>query len=144
MNRPWHRWLAFAACLAVLLGALGWMTVTLLRFEHAQNELQRQAQLEERVRLALWRMDSALTALVVEESSRPASAYQPAPAGAPATPSVLQGISAIGIRLHFQRGPDGAVTGFQLTNIDYTPEFEQSVEAKVIAQQRAIIVDAGS
>lgn len=31
-----------------------------------------------------------------------------------------------------------AVTGFQLTNIDYTPEFEQSVEAKVIAQQRAI------
>lgn len=31
-----------------------------------------------------------------------------------------------------------AVTGFQLTNIDYTTEFEQSVEAKVIAQQRAI------
>jgi prohibitin 2 len=31
-----------------------------------------------------------------------------------------------------------AVTGFQLTNIDYTAEFEQSVEAKVIAQQRAI------
>lgn len=30
------------------------------------------------------------------------------------------------------------VTGFQLTNIDYTTEFEQSVEAKVIAQQRAI------
>ena len=30
------------------------------------------------------------------------------------------------------------VTGFQLTNIDYTPEFEHSVEAKVVAQQRAI------
>lgn len=30
------------------------------------------------------------------------------------------------------------VTGFQLTNIDYTSEFERSVEAKVIAQQRAI------
>lgn len=30
------------------------------------------------------------------------------------------------------------VSGFQLTNIDYTAEFEQSVEAKVIAQQRAI------
>lgn len=30
------------------------------------------------------------------------------------------------------------VTGFQLTNIDYTREFEQSVEAKVIAVQNAI------
>jgi len=28
--------------------------------------------------------------------------------------------------------------GFQLTNIDYTPEFETAVEAKVIAQQKAI------
>ena len=33
---------------------------------------------------------------------------------------------------------DIQVTGFQLTNIDYTTEFEQSVEAKVIAQQKAI------
>lgn len=30
------------------------------------------------------------------------------------------------------------VTGFQITNIDYTPEFEHAVEAKVIAQQKAI------
>lgn len=30
------------------------------------------------------------------------------------------------------------VTGFQLTNIDYTTEFEHAVEAKVIAQQSAI------
>jgi prohibitin 2 len=30
------------------------------------------------------------------------------------------------------------VTGFQLTNIDYTQEFEHAVEAKVIAQQKAI------
>jgi prohibitin 2 len=30
------------------------------------------------------------------------------------------------------------MTGFQLTNIDYTPQFEQAVEAKVVAQQKAI------
>lgn len=30
------------------------------------------------------------------------------------------------------------VTGFQLTNIDYTQEFEHAVEQKVIAQQKAI------
>lgn len=36
------------------------------------------------------------------------------------------------------KGRNVIVTGFQLTNIDYTPEFEHSVEAKVIAQQKAI------
>lgn len=35
-------------------------------------------------------------------------------------------------------GRNVAVTGFQLTNIDYTPEFEHSVEAKVVAVQNAI------
>lgn len=30
------------------------------------------------------------------------------------------------------------LTGFQLTNIDYTTQFEKAVEAKVVAQQRAI------
>jgi signal transduction histidine kinase len=118
MNRPWHRWLVFASCLAVLLGALGWMTVTLLRFERAQTELQRQAQLEERVRLALWRMDSALTALVVEESARPASEYQRPPAAAP-TPFL--GLPSPGIRLRFQREPDGTLTSPQVP-ISATPE----------------------
>ena len=33
---------------------------------------------------------------------------------------------------------DVIVTNFQLTNIDYTPEFEHAVEAKVVAQQKAI------
>lgn len=33
---------------------------------------------------------------------------------------------------------DVIVTGFQLTNIDFTSEFEHAVEAKVIAQQKAI------
>jgi len=36
------------------------------------------------------------------------------------------------------RGRDIIVTAFQLTNIDYTSEFEHAVEAKVIAQQKAI------
>jgi signal transduction histidine kinase len=107
MTRPWHRWLIFAACLAILLGALGWMTGTLLRFERDRAEMLRQAHLEERVRLALWRMDSALAALIVEESARPAGAYEAAPSGAQPPPS-------LGIRLHFQREPDGTLTSPQV------------------------------
>ena len=76
MNRPWKVWLGFAVCLAVLLAAMGWMSVTTLRLDRAQREAARLAELEERARLALWRMDSTLTALFVEESARPANAYQ--------------------------------------------------------------------
>ncbi len=114
MNRPWYRWFAFAACFAVLLGALGWMTVTLLHFEQEQSAMLRQAQLEERVRLALWRMDSALTALIVEESARPASAYQTPPHGGSPVSTALQNFPSPGIRLRFQREPDGSLTSPQV------------------------------
>jgi len=79
MNRPFHIWLVFAACAFVLVGATTWMTATALRLEQAQADAQRAAEFEEKVRLALWRMDSLLTPIIVEETARPASHYQAAP-----------------------------------------------------------------
>ncbi len=76
MNRPLHIWSIFAVCAVVLLSAVTWVTATALRLEQAQGKAQRQAEFEEKVRLALWRMDSLLTALVVEESARPPSHYK--------------------------------------------------------------------
>ena len=77
MNRPLHIWVVFAVCAAVLGSVLGWVSVTTLRLDRAQATAAWEAEEEERVRLALWRMDSALTALIVEESARPADAYLP-------------------------------------------------------------------
>ena len=61
-------WLAFAAATAIVLAAMGWTTAAVLR-------LDRRAQLEENVRLALWRMDSALGPLVAAEQARPPDDY---------------------------------------------------------------------
>ncbi|MDY0169848.1 MAG: HAMP domain-containing sensor histidine kinase [Thermoguttaceae bacterium] len=77
MFRPWSIWLWFAFCLAVVLAAMGWASRAVLRLEEARRLAQYSAALEENVRLALWRMDTAVAPLLAEESARPHSAYQP-------------------------------------------------------------------
>lgn len=75
MSRTGRVWLAFAAGLAVVLSALAWVSVTALRLDSARRRADRQAAAEEKIRLALWRMDSALVPLIGRESAWPASAY---------------------------------------------------------------------
>lgn len=75
MKRPWQIAIVFGACLAVLLAALGWATAKLLELDRAEQMARGQAQHEEAVRLALWRMDSALGPLIAEESTRPYFTY---------------------------------------------------------------------
>lgn len=72
MNRPWLLWLSFVLCLAVVLSAMGWTTLTVLRFE---DNSRRQAAREENVRLALWRMDSSVAPLIAQEAAMPYFAY---------------------------------------------------------------------
>jgi signal transduction histidine kinase len=63
-------WIIFALCVTVGFAAMGWISLTVLK-------LDRQAQVEENVRLALWRMDSALAPLIAQETARPYFAYSP-------------------------------------------------------------------
>ena len=72
MKRSLHIWIIFALCLIVAFGAMGWVGLTMLRLD---RESQRHATLEENVRLALWRMESALAPLIAQESSRPYFVY---------------------------------------------------------------------
>ena len=121
MNRPWQIGRVFVACLAVVLAALGWTSHQVLR-------LDRQATQEEAVRLALWRMESALVSLVAQEATRPYFEYSPfyspdrayarmynneAGKGEVLIPSAILVQSSPYIRLHFQIGPDGALTSPQ-------------------------------
>lgn len=104
MKRPLHLWLAFAVCAAVLLGAVTWVTATAVKLQRAQTDAARQAQLEEKVRLALWRMDSLLAPLIVQESAWPVFAGHAEAGGRNAIPS------STNVLLHFQVGPDGNLT----------------------------------
>ena len=76
MKRPWLIATVFTLCLAILLVAMGWVSWTVLELQHAETDARREAVLEERVRLALWRMDSALGVLIARESGRPYFVYR--------------------------------------------------------------------
>jgi len=128
MNRPWHVWLIFGLCLAVVLGALGWITWKAVQLDRRQVEAKHQAALQENVRLALGRMEQNLTALVVRESGRPYfwySAFYPAERvytnmlnpiarGEVLVPSPLLTEPLQDVLLHFQIDPAGEFTSPQV------------------------------
>lgn len=122
MKQVTRIWLPFAVCLAVLLAAMGWLSLTVLRLDRAQAETQQRMLLEENVRLALWRMDSALAPLVAQESARNYFAYRTfLPADYPPLPPMIRELrrgeamsrspvvtqAPSRIVVHFQFQPDG-------------------------------------
>ncbi len=124
MKRSWLLWSGFWLCLAVVLAALGWVSVAVVRLDRAEAEARRLAEHEEKVRLALWRMDSAAAPLVARESARPHFAYR---AFLPANhafgramsgksrpdalvPSPLLGELPALVLAYFQFEPDGRLT----------------------------------
>jgi len=130
MRRPWHIAVTFALALGVVLAAMGWMTREALRLDRERTTARRLAAREEKVRLALWRMESAASAIVARENAWPDYAFQPfyhADHADPETaaarqtharpyplhPSPLLTEPVPLVRLHFQVDPDGAVTSPQ-------------------------------
>jgi len=128
MKRTWPIWASFGLCAAVLAAGMGWVTLTAVKLDRARAEARHQAALEESVRLALWRMDSALSALLARESARPYfsySAFSPAERaytrmfaeirrGDVMVPSPLLTSIPEHVLLHFQFGPDGEMTSPQV------------------------------
>jgi signal transduction histidine kinase len=130
MKRPALTWLTFVFFLALGFTAMAWMTRTVLRLDHAQARATAAAQLEENVRLALWRMDYAMSPVISQETARPYFEYSPVfPAeraytrmytelksGDVLVPSPLLSKPSASpyILLHFQVDPDGNVSSPQV------------------------------
>jgi len=83
MRTPSQYWFAFAAAWAVVLSAMGWLTLKALELDRAEALARRQAELEEDVGLALWRMDANLMPHLAREATRPYAVYrnEPQPPG---------------------------------------------------------------
>jgi signal transduction histidine kinase len=59
----------YAACLAIAAAGLGALTHRAIEADRADNRARQEAAVEENVRLALWRIDSALAAIVARETA---------------------------------------------------------------------------
>src|SRR6516162_3707300 len=68
--------IAFVGIAALVGGGLGWVTSAALSLERDQLEAQAQAQTNDRLRLAMWRLDSLISPLLAKEDSRPFSHFK--------------------------------------------------------------------
>ncbi len=96
MKHPWQIWTLFLLCLALVLPAFGWLTFKALELDrertlaereikqaHQEEQDQRQvaefaaneAEYQEIIASALWRLDWTLTPLVAQEAARPYFVY---------------------------------------------------------------------
>jgi len=117
----------FLISFLVVLTGVGWISATALRLERAERAAREQAALEESVRLALWRLDSALTPLIARESARdpvtfgpfyqPEGSFEPGKEGQKPEDllvmSPLLGETPAHVRLHFQFDAAGQLTSPQ-------------------------------
>ncbi|VAX37611.1 hypothetical protein MNBD_PLANCTO03-1650, partial [hydrothermal vent metagenome] len=121
-------WLIFAVCALLVIDGMGWVTWQMLRLEQREHEAQQNAQRQEAVRLALWRMDGLLSPIIAAEAARPYFQYRsfyPAERaytrmweavepGEVLVPSPLLAGPGEFIRLHFESTPTGWLTSPQV------------------------------
>ena len=101
MKRPVATWLVFSICLLAASLAVAWLSRQTLDAERSERLARQQADLENRIRVALWRMDSIAVPLVAMESTR-TSLAEPSPEGPALAPHLLKG--------YLQRGTAGQWT----------------------------------
>lgn len=77
MKHPWHYWLLYVLGLVIVFATLGWLTRQALELDRAESTARHQAEVEENVGRALWRMDVRLMPLIATEAARPHFLYQP-------------------------------------------------------------------
>ncbi len=143
-----HRWkLAFGVAVVIVAGVLAWVTVRTLGLERSERIAASEARFQERLRLALWRMDSALTPIIAREAARPYFEYRPFhpvdarrasladPVGAAAAPALVQTVMVPSplinlpegaVLLHFEQDAQGRLASPQ------APEGDELTAAKGI------------
>jgi signal transduction histidine kinase len=75
IDRNFRAWIAFACCACLVLGAMLWLTRGVIATERERAVAEIRADLQERVRLSLWKMDSLGASLLLAENSIPQNLF---------------------------------------------------------------------
>ncbi|MFM2196619.1 MAG: hypothetical protein RLZZ505_51 [Verrucomicrobiota bacterium] len=75
IDRNFRAWIAFACCACLVLGAMLWLTRGVIATERERAAAEIRADLQERVRLSLWKMDSLGASLLLAENSIPPNLF---------------------------------------------------------------------
>lgn len=126
--KPWHYWAVFLICLCLVMTGMGWVSRVVFILDKSQDEARRDAEYQERIRLALWRMENAVAPLIAIEMSRPYFHYRAFHAaerayngmfeelakGEVLIPSPLLTQKTPKVLMHFQYDGDGHVSSPEL------------------------------
>lgn len=117
-SRGWMIWGALALCAAMVLGAMGWLTRSVLAAEKERAFAEARADLEERTRLALWRMDAEGASVILAENRIPPGDYRSGFQFSSVPSNLTElGVTAVSdplIHLHFETSGDHDVTSPEL------------------------------
>ncbi len=120
-------WTALGLCAVTVFGAMTWLTRNVLASEKERSIAEARADLEERTRLALWRMDALGAAIVLRENLHPVDHYEHL------TKSPFLTSTDPEVSLHFQIQQGGGLTSPEL---DEHNAKEAGVDAKVIQERK--------
>jgi len=109
-------WTALGLCAVMVLGAMTWLTRSVLASERERVMAESRADLEERTRLALWRMDAVGAAILLGENQRPPSDYSN-----PSEDSPLLTEKDPLAGLHFEIGQDGRLRSPGIKDPSFLP-----------------------
>jgi len=69
-SRTWWVWISLGLCAVLVFGAMTWLTRSMLDTERERATAEARADLQEKMRLALWRMDTMGASILLDESQR--------------------------------------------------------------------------
>jgi signal transduction histidine kinase len=148
VKRSFHIWLLFSICAGLLLSVTVWASIIVIRLERENTQALRKAELEESIRLAMWRLDSAAAPIIARETARPYfeySSYYPAERaytrmfenvakGEILIPSPLLLETPEFIDIYFQFDPDGNLTSPQFSTGLGKKQLTRNSEKKPVPQ----------
>lgn len=75
IERNFRAWIAFACCACLVIGAMLWLTRGVIATERERAGAEIRADLQERVRLSLWKMDSLGASILLAENNVPPNLF---------------------------------------------------------------------
>ncbi len=76
-RKPWQIWTSYFLILVVILAGCGWLTLRVITLDNQERLARKRAEQEEKMSLALWRMDSLAMPIIAAEAVRSSSLYRP-------------------------------------------------------------------
>lgn len=119
MNRPWVIWCISGLIALLVFAAMGVITQHTLGLEKETAQAEAKAELEGRIRIALWRMDTYAAGILAEENNRPAWHFRDVDMQRANRLTPLNVDVPENVKLHFQIR-DGNLTTPQVNGWDHS------------------------